>query len=133
VRNLPKIGRAMAQAMAAFTGIGQAAIKAAMAMEEMAAKVQALFRLTELQVCRLEARMQVRAGLDPAYSQSPDALVQDLLSNPLASGSMVLRASHRARLAAAALRGWAESHADEPVQVAWHRKMAGTYLQVGVA
>lgn len=93
-----------------------AALKAAADFDHKMAKMQAMLNANsarqECFISGLEARMYVRAALDPAYTDSPDALVRALMNNPLSvvgyRDIVYVRPATRARLAAAALRGWTE-------------------------
>lgn len=88
----------------------------------------------EVQVSGLEAKVYVRAALDPAYAE-PDALdelVRLLVRKPSAvlglGDTLMLHRADRFRLAAAAMRGWAE-HRSAPVPehspLPYHRFLAG--------
>jgi hypothetical protein len=121
----------------------RAAEQMAKSVDTMAQAVRgmgkALARAREVSVSGLEARMYVRAGLDPAYAseEALDGLVRLLLRKPSAvlglGDSMMLGTRDRARLAAAAMRGWAE-HRPAPWRhpeveyheaTPWFRYMAG--------
>lgn len=83
----------------------------------------------EVRVSGLEARYYVRGGL---HCPDVDALVLDLLRDPARQAlededflMTLLSQTNRARLAAAALRGWVEHHPDEdPTLLSWHRLLA---------
>lgn len=128
----------------------RAAENMAKSMDTMAQHVrrmgQAFTRQHEVRISGLEAKMYVRAGLDPQYA-TEDALhglVRLLMRKPsavlgLQEGTMLGR-SDRARLAAAAMRGWAE-HRPEPWRhpevsypspLPWYRYMAGQAIHVEV-
>ena len=78
----------------------------------------------EVWVSGREASYMVRSGLAPEYTESPDKLVQQLLKGSLPP-------EVRARLAAAAIRGWVSSYKPEaPEVLAWHRLVGDSVLVV---
>lgn len=93
---------------------------------------------SDVLVSGIEGTMQVRAGMDPRYDteENLQRLIADLLVHPERQTGdaydRFLTPENRARLAAAALRGWVQTH-DTPRQDAltWHRMMNGVMLQVG--
>ena len=73
----------------------------------------------EVWVAGQGAKMQVRAGLDPSYQDSPDRLIQHILRGGLP-------AEVRAEIAAEALRGWVSNRPGEsPEVLTWHRLLGG--------
>lgn len=133
-----------------LTALQRAADNMAKSVNTMAGHVrhmgQVFSRQHEIRISGLEARMYVRAGQDPAYA-TEDALhelVRLLMRKPSAvlgvqEGTMLGR-SDRARLAAAALRGWAEHRpapwrhpeVSYPSPLPWYRYMAGRAIHVEV-
>jgi hypothetical protein len=134
--------KALANLTVAFGDFAQAAAKALAEFQRLVDKVNALVatpQQREVRVSGLESRMYVRAAMDPTYADSPGALVRALLRDPasvLGAGDAlwVVRREARCRLAAAALRGWADFHSgpDRPV-TAWHRAFGDTAVLVGGA
>lgn len=85
----------------------------------------------EVTVSGLEARYLVRAGLDPAY-RSPedlDALVQAIMRGE-AEDTRLLYRENRARVAAAALRGWTHAYPAPLPILTWHRLIGGVRVVV---
>lgn len=85
----------------------------------------------EVLVSGLEARYQVRAGLDPAY-RTPgdlDGLVQAIMRGE-AEDTRLLTAENRARVAAAALRGWTHAYPAPLPVLTWHRLIGGVEVVV---
>ena len=128
--------------------VQRASAEAAKSLNNMAESVRrmgkALAWQHEVRVSGLEARMYVRAGLDPAYAseEALDGLVRLIMRKPSAvlglGDSLMLGTRDRARLAAAAMRGWAE-HRPAPWRhpevtyheaTPWFRYMAGTRQRV---
>jgi hypothetical protein len=121
----------------------QAAEDSAKGFETMAQAVRnmgrAMARAHEVQVAGLEQRVYVRAAMDPAYAEPDalDSLVRLLLRKPSAvlgvGDSLFLHREDRYRLAAAAMRGWAEHRPHEwhhQQAMPWHRYMGGVRVQV---
>lgn len=82
-------------------------------------------------VAGLEGRYQVRAGLDPAYAD-PEALTRlvILIMNGIEGGTATLSPASRAMVAAAAMRGWAQSYPDAVEVLAWHRLLGDVAVVV---
>lgn len=85
-------------------------------------------------VAAMEARYQITAGMDPAYAVDPDALIQDILTGEAGQLAFATPAT-RAKVAAAAIRGWSVSHTETGPghPVFWHRAYGDTIIQVGAA
>jgi hypothetical protein len=121
--------------------IREAAAAMAVSVETMAQAVQQVGRVFarahEVQVSGLEARVYVRAAMDPEYASAEalHRLVRLLIRKPhIALGMGDARFLHREdrfRLAAAAIRGWAEHRDTEQGEaMPWHRYLAGTQVLV---
>lgn len=82
-------------------------------------------------VAGLEGRYQVRAGLDPAYAD-PEALTRliAMIMHGLEPGTGNLSPASRALVAAAALRGWAQSYPEAVEVLAWHRLLGDVAVVV---
>lgn len=124
MRGLPNLRVALAPAIEAFV--------AAMAKvaQGIAAFGNALHQQDEVWLSGREARYYVRGGLDPAYSteEGLSTLVHELMHLP------GFTRRNRARMAAAAIRGWC-AHQDQhtgPVLVAWHRSFGPTVVRLAV-
>jgi hypothetical protein len=97
--------------------LAAAAEDSARSLDTMAQAVrrmgQVFARAHEVNVSGLEARLYVRAAMDPAYATEADLhrLVRLLLRRPHAvlglGGTLFLHQQDRYRLAAAAIHGWA--------------------------
>lgn len=83
-------------------------------------------------VAGAEARYYVRAGMDSGWADEADMMkhVSELLAGP-----SLMTPENRAKVAAAAMRGWMTrfDKVEAPETLAWYRQLDGTRIEVGRA
>lgn len=90
-----------------------------------------------VRVAGLEARYAVRGGFDPRYAtpEGLDQLVQMIMGGDADEVGdrdlWLLTSESRSLVAAAAIRGWCNSHDPGPAILAWHRLLGTTVVEVG--